>query len=338
MLGKISSYWFFPRHCWDAWRRKANFPTGLHVFTPTCPWRLTPSPCPTSIELVTPLSVPITVCLPEVCRWGFCGHPFFWAQVYYGLSPGRVSSTPCTHTHTRTHTYTAHAQHSWGHSLSTLGARLLPPQPDKSPRHTNTHTHKATGPLHERGHFFHLSTVTSNVSELLLLYSHWIWTKRRKEEEEMEKRSNMERWEKRKMGGRKEHLSPFIWETMINGLAFSWSVLPQCFLWASSDKRVFEGKWTLQILLFVWDGVETTTQCFNFNQGKPSERVCFWTRVTFFFFFCISVIRVDARQGHRGGRSLSLRGVKKSQHSTLHWHVSPLLVKDIQRFALGVRG
>lgn len=145
MLGKISSYWFFPRHCWDAWRRKANFPTGLHVFTPTCSWRLTPSPCPTSIELVTPLSVPITVCLPEVCRWGFCGHPFFWAQVYYGLSPGRVSSTPCTHTHTRartrTHTYTAHAQHSWGHSLSTLGARLLPPQPDKSPRHTNTHTH-----------------------------------------------------------------------------------------------------------------------------------------------------------------------------------------------------
>lgn len=58
----------------------------------------------------------------------------------------------------------------------------------------------------------------------------------------------------KEMGGRKGHLSPFIRETMINGLAFSWSVLPQCFFWASPDKRVFEGEWTLQILLCMRQG------------------------------------------------------------------------------------
>lgn len=56
------------------------------------------------------------------------------------------------------------------------------------------------------------------------------------------------------------------------------------------------------------------------------------------FCCCISAICVDARQGHGGGRSLSLGRRKKSQHSALHWHVSPLLVKDIHSFALGVRG
>ena len=41
------------------------------------------------------------------------------------------SSAHHAYTHTKTH-----AQHSWGHSLSTSGARLLPLQPDKSPRDT----------------------------------------------------------------------------------------------------------------------------------------------------------------------------------------------------------
>lgn len=161
------------------------------------------------------------------------------------LWPALRAGLQCSlNTHTQTY-----AQHSWGHSLSTSGARLLPPQPDKSPRATQK---KAPGPQQERGCFSNLHTVTSNVSEPLLLYSHWIWTKERKEEEEMEKKeAKMEGWEKREMGGRKGHLGPFIRETMINGLAFSWSVLPQCFLWASPDKRVFEGEWTPQILLFV---------------------------------------------------------------------------------------
>lgn len=57
----------------------------------------------------------------------------------------------------------------------------------------------------------------------------------------------------KEMGRRKRHLGSFIWWTMINGLAFSWSVLPQCSLWASLDKRVFEREWTPQILLFVPD-------------------------------------------------------------------------------------
>ncbi len=51
----------------------------------------------------------------------------------------------------------------------------------------------------------------------------------------------------KEMGGRKRHLGSFIWWTMINGLAFSWSVLPQRSLWASPDKRVFEGERTPQI-------------------------------------------------------------------------------------------
>lgn len=59
----------------------------------------------------------------------------------------------------------------------------------------------------------------------------------------------------KEMGGRKRHLSSFIWWTMINGLAFSWSVLPLCSLWAFPDKRVFEGERTPQILLFVPDRV-----------------------------------------------------------------------------------
>lgn len=57
----------------------------------------------------------------------------------------------------------------------------------------------------------------------------------------------------KEMGVRKRHLGSFICWTMINGLAFSWSVLPLRSLWASLDKRVFEGERTPQILLFVPD-------------------------------------------------------------------------------------
>lgn len=169
------------------------------------------------------------------------GSGLLWSEPWAGLQHS-------WYTHTQTY-----AQHSWGHSLSTSGARLLPPQPDKSPQDTNTHTKKAPGPQHERGHFSNLHTVTSNVRELLLLYSHWIWTKGRKEEEMWRKKrgQNGGMRKEKEMGGRKGHLGPFIRETMINGLAFSWSVLPQCFFWASPDKRVFEREWTPQILLFV---------------------------------------------------------------------------------------
>lgn len=113
------------------------------------------------------------------------GSGLLWPEPWAGLQHS-------LYTHTRTYT-----QHSWGHSLSTSGARLLPPQPDKSPRDTNTQK-KAPGPQHERGHFSNLRTVTSNVRELLLLYSHWIWTKGRKEEEMWKKQAKMEGCEKRK--------------------------------------------------------------------------------------------------------------------------------------------
>lgn len=74
------------------------------------------------------------------------------------------------------------------------------------------------------------------------------------------------------MGGRKRHLGSFIWWTMINGLAFSRSLLPQCSLWASSDKRVFERDWTPQILLFVPDLAKPRPHCSDFNQVKPAKR------------------------------------------------------------------
>ena len=110
------------------------------------------------------------------------------------------SSAHHAYTHTKTH-----AQHSWGHSLSTSGARLLPLQPDKSPHDTQK---KAPGPQRERGPVpsssSNLCSVTSNASELLLPYSHWIWTKGRKEDEGKEsgekkkEKAKRERWEERK--------------------------------------------------------------------------------------------------------------------------------------------
>lgn len=76
----------------------------------------------------------------------------------------------------------------------------------------------------------------------------------------------------KEMGGRKRHLDSFIWWTMINGLAFSWSVLPQRSVWASPDKRVFEGERTPKILLFVPDRAQPRPQCSDFNQVKPAKQ------------------------------------------------------------------
>lgn len=74
---------------------------------------------------------------------------------------------------------------------------------------------------------------------------------RARERERVNQQGGMGR--EKETGGRKRHLGSFIWWTMINGLAFSRSVLPQHSLWASPDKRVFQGERTPQILLFVPD-------------------------------------------------------------------------------------
>lgn len=75
------------------------------------------------------------------------GSGLLWPEPWAGLQHS-------LHTHTQTY-----AQHSWGHSLSTSGARLLPPQPDKSPRDTNRHKKKHQGPNMRGG--------TSPISALL---------------------------------------------------------------------------------------------------------------------------------------------------------------------------
>lgn len=75
------------------------------------------------------------------------GSGLLWPEPWAGLQHS-------LYTHTQTY-----AQHSWGHSLSTSGARLLPPQPDKSPRDTNTHKKKHRGPNMRGG--------TSPISALL---------------------------------------------------------------------------------------------------------------------------------------------------------------------------
>lgn len=66
-----------------------------------------------------PLWSPVPAWMPILL-----GSGLLWPEPGAGLQHS-------THTHTHIHT-----QHSWGHSLSTSGARLLPPQPDKSPRNT----------------------------------------------------------------------------------------------------------------------------------------------------------------------------------------------------------
>lgn len=140
------------------------------------------------------------------------------------------------------------------------------------------------------------------------------------------------------MGGRKRHLGSFICWTMINGLAFSWSVLPLRSLWASPDKRVFERERTPQILLFVPDSIQPTPQCPVFNQRKPakqgsafmceSQSLILCLRMRTHVHVCLFVgvcVREKWRQwGDRRGRSLER--LKKSQYTTLHWHVSPLLL------------
>lgn len=160
---------------------------------------------------------------------------------------------------THTHTQKPRTQHSWGHSLSTSGARLLPPQPDKSPRDTQK---KAPGPQRERGPIPSSSSTLLQATPASCYYPTPTGFGQRggKEDEGKESGKKRERRPKgrdgkreKEMGGRKRHLASFIWWTMINGLAFSWSLLPQRSLWASPDKRVFEGERTPQILLFVPD-------------------------------------------------------------------------------------
>lgn len=149
------------------------------------------------------------------------------------------------------------------------------------------------------------------------------------------------------MGGRKRHLGSFIWWTMINGLAFSWSVFPQRSHWASPDKRVFEGERTPQILLFVPDRAEPRPQCSDFNQVKPakqgsafmceSQSLCECAHIYYLSTVCERERgkREEAEDG-RDSRGRSLGGLKKSQHTTLHWHISPLLL--LRQSELCLRG
>lgn len=157
VLGVIAWYWFLSQGQ-EQWRLVVNFPTGCDIFTGSFTNSLAKPTggslfVPHCTEHVTPVSVPITVCLPEICKQRLCsflslhGYQLFWAWVYYVLSLGRVS----THTKIRTQT-----QHCLGHSLSTSGARLLPPQPDKSSH--DTHTQKAPGPQFEWGPVLNFSS------------------------------------------------------------------------------------------------------------------------------------------------------------------------------------
>lgn len=182
-----------------------------------------------------PLWSPVLVWTPILL-----GSGLLWPEPWAGLQHS-------LYTHTQTY-----AQHSWGHSLSTSGARLLPPQPDKSPRDTNTHKKKAPGPQHEKGALLQSPHCYKQCQRAAIALLPLDLDKREERRRDVEKTGQNGGMRKEKeMGGRKGHLGPFIRETMINGLAFSWSVLPQCFFWASPDKRVFEREWTPQILLFV---------------------------------------------------------------------------------------
>lgn len=136
----------------------------------------------------------------------------------------------------------------------------------------------------------------------------------------------------KEMGGRKRHLDSFIWWTMINGLAFSRSVLPQSSLWASPDKRVFEGERTPQILLFVPDLAKPRPQCFDFNQVKPAKRGFVCACVYYITSICVRRDSRD-RRGEKSSRN-------EEKNSTLHQSgMSPhYSFKDIHSFAFGVRG
>lgn len=163
---------------------------------------------------------------------------------------GSTALHACTQTHT---------EHSWGHSLSTSGARLLPPQPDKSPRDTQK---KHPGPSVRGARVQEALPISPllQATPASCYYSTPTGFGQRRGKKMRGRRvsgggQEGETGREKEMGGRKRHLGSFIWWTMINGLAFSWSVLPLCSLWAFPDKRVFEGERTPQILLFVPDSV-----------------------------------------------------------------------------------
>lgn len=168
-----------------------------------------------------------------------------WTPILLGsgllwLEPG-AGLLQFTHTHTNLYIKT-HTEHSWGHSLSTSQTRLLPLQPDKSP----CDTQKKRQGLSMRGAQFQAAppiSVLLQATPASFYYATPTGQRgRMKRGRRVEKKEEAEskRWEEKEMGGRKRHLDSFIWWTMINGLAFSWSVLPQHSPWASSDKRVFE--------------------------------------------------------------------------------------------------
>lgn len=107
------------------------------------------------------------------------------------------------------------------------------------------------------------------------------------------------------------------------------------------DKRLFQGERTPQILLFVPDSAQPTPQRSGFNHWKPAKQGCALMRKSTGGLFCAFATRnsahacdvcvcVRARGGKRrqwgDRRGRSLWRLKKSQHTTLHWHVSPLLL------------
>lgn len=130
-----------------------------------------------------PLWSPVPAWMPILL-----GSGLLWPEPGAGLQHS-------THTHTQKHTH------------STPGVIAFQPQGLDFCHHSLTNhpaTHKkASGPQRERGPVpsssSNLCSVTSNASELLLPYSHWIWTKGRKEDEGKESGEK----KKKKREGRK---------------------------------------------------------------------------------------------------------------------------------------
>lgn len=141
------------------------------------------------------------------------------------------------------------------------------------------------------------------------------------------------------MGRRKRHLASFICRTMINGLAFRWSVLPLHSLWASPHTRgSFRENGPHKYCSLSQTARSQHPSALALITGKPAKQGCALMRKSTGGLFCAFATRNSAhacdvcagRDGETTGRQeegeKSVWRLKKSQHTTLHWHVSPLLL------------
>lgn len=177
MLGEINSYWFFSVRIKKSDSKWETFPL-VAMFSHTHPRTLThPSTIPhypwvchasvNSYHSVSTWSMQIRPLWSPVPAWVpiLLGSVLLWPEPGAGLQHSTEK-----HTHITTGVIAFQPQ---GSTSATIAWQI-------TPRHTKKRQGMRGGPGPRSSS--NLCTVTSNASELLLFYSHWIWTKGREKE------------------------------------------------------------------------------------------------------------------------------------------------------------